>query len=166
MNAQATAPGSLPLHEIHLPPDPSWWPPAPGWWWLVGALCVAALAGYGLYRRQRSRRRWQARVLAEMRQLAERHAHDDAAYATALHQLLRRAARCYAVDAQHLQGQAWRGVLAQVAVETATLETLMTLEARMYRRHAPFDRSQVEAAAQRWLKAAWRQVHRRETGHA
>lgn len=158
MSAWNAQPDSLPLREIHLPPDPSWWPPAPGWWWLLGAVCAAAVAGYAFYRRQRRMHNWRARVLAQMRQLADRHARDDAAYATALHQLLRQVARRYAADAPYVEGQAWQHVLARVPVDKITVETLMTLEARMYRRHAPFDRAQVQTAAQRWLQAAWRQV--------
>lgn len=32
----------IPLRDIHLPADVSWWPPAPGWW-LLATLIVAAL---------------------------------------------------------------------------------------------------------------------------
>nr|WP_284334047.1 DUF4381 domain-containing protein [Dyella flagellata] len=159
-------PDSLPLRDIHLPPNPSWWPPAPGWWLLFGVICVAVGIGCLGYRRMRNARIWRARILAEIRQLANRHAHDDVAYATALHQLLRRAALRYAADAHHLQGEPWRRVLARVSVNDATLDTLMTLEARMYQPRAGFDRAAVEAAAQCWLQAAWRQVKPMEAGHA
>jgi hypothetical protein len=158
--------GDLPLRDIHLPPDPSWWPPAPGWWVLLVVVCLALIAGYVLLRRMRRARIWRARVLAEIRQLADRHPRDDAAYAAALHQLLRRAARRYAADAHHLQGEPWRRVLAQVPVDAATLDTLMTLEASMYRPGAAFDRAAMEEAMRRWLHAAWRRMRPLETGHA
>ena len=34
------------LHDVHLPPDVSWWPPAPGWWILalMSALMVMGVA--------------------------------------------------------------------------------------------------------------------------
>ena len=156
----------LPLRDIHLPPNPPWWPPAPGWWVLAAVVCVAVVLAWLLYRRARRARIWRERVLAEMRQLADRHAHDDAAYAAALHQLLRRAAWRYAADAHHLQGDAWRKVLAEVPIDAATLDTLMTLEARMYQPHAAFDRAAVEDALRRWLQAAWRRMKPLETGRA
>ena len=156
----------LPLRDIHLPPDPSWWPPAPGWWVLLVVACVLLLAGFWLYRRARSARIWRERVRAEIRRLGDRYARDEMAYAAALHQLLRRAAWRYAADAHHLQGEPWRRVLAQVPVDNATLDTLMTLEARMYQPHAEFDRIAVEAAVHRWLHAAWRRVKPLERDHA
>lgn len=156
----------LPLRDIHLPPNPSWWPPAPGWWVLLVVVCMLLATGYALYRRVRRARIWRERVLAEIRQLRDRHSHDDMAYAAALHQLLRRAAWRYSADAHHLQGEPWRRVLAQVPIDDATLDTLMTLEARMYQPHADFNRAAVEAAVHRWLHAAWRRMKPLERGHA
>lgn len=156
----------LPLRDIHLPPDPSWWPPAPGWWVLSAVICVLLVAGYWLYRRARRTRRWRQRVLAEIRQLGDRHPRDDMAYAAALHQLLRRAAWRYSAEAHHLQGEPWRRVLSQVPVDSATLDTLMTLEARMYQPYADFDRIAAEDAVHRWLHAAWRRVRPLEQDHA
>lgn len=156
----------LPLRDIHLPPDPSWWPPAPGWWLVLALAVVLLVTAYLFYRRARRARIWRARVLHEIRQLADRHAHDDIAYATALHQLLRRAVWRYSAGAHHLQGEPWRHALAQVPVDDATLDTLMTLEARMYQPHAQFNRTAVEEAAHRWLHAAWRRMKPQERGHA
>jgi Domain of unknown function (DUF4381) len=149
-------PQDLALRDIHLPPAPSWWPPAPGWWLLFGGICLASFAAYLIYRRMRRIRIWQARILAEIPALAARHPDDDVAYASALHQLLRRVARRYAIDAHQLQGERWRKVLAQVPIDTATLDTLMKLEARMYQQHAEFDRAAMQAAALRWLQSALR----------
>ena len=156
----------LPLRDIHLPPTPSWWPPAPGWWVLFAFVCVACIIGYVVYRRRRRTRVWRARIVEEVRALAMRHGDDDAAYAAALHQLLRRAALRYAADAHHLQGEPWRCVLAQVPVDVTTLDVLMTLEARMYQPQAPFDRAAAERAVHQWLHAAWRRVKLAEIGHA
>ncbi|RDS82946.1 DUF4381 family protein [Dyella monticola] len=156
----------LPLRDIHLPPPPSWWPPAPGWWMLFALVCIACIIGFVIYRRMRRARMWRARIMSEVRSLATRHVDDDAAYAAALHQLLRRAALRYASDAHHLQGEPWRCVLAQVPVDATTLDVLMTLEARMYQPHAPFDRDAAGHAVHQWLHAAWRRVKPVEFGHA
>lgn len=156
----------LPLRDIHLPPNPSWWPPAPGWWVLLALAGVLIAAAYLLYRRARRARAWGAHMAAEIRQAAECHADDDAAFAAALHQLLRRAAWRYAADAHHAQGESWRQVLAQVPVDATTLATLMTLEARMYQPHAAFDRRAAQEAARRWLQAAWRRMPSMEASRA
>lgn len=34
---------TLPLRDIHLPPEPSWWPPAEPWFWLLAGLLLALL---------------------------------------------------------------------------------------------------------------------------
>jgi hypothetical protein len=133
---------------------------------LLALVCAACIVGYLLIRRARRKRIWRERILAEVQALAVRHANDDAAYAAALHQLLRRAAWRYAAEAHHVQGDAWRNVLAQVPIDAVTLDTLMTLEARMYQPHVSFDRAAVESAVYRWLQQALRLTRPAEAGHA
>lgn len=162
----SAAPDKLALRDIHLPPAPSWWPPAPGWWLLFAALCLACIIAYLVYRSTGKKRAMRQRTLAEIELIAARHPHDDAAYAASLHQLLRRAARRYAPDAHSVQGERWQQVLAHVPVDTATLDALSTLDARMYRPKAEFDRQRVQAAAYRWLDAAMKQNKRMEPMHA
>jgi hypothetical protein len=157
---------ALVLRDIHMPPGPAWWPPAPGWWLLAGATCLVAIVALLFYRNARKKRMARQRILAEIEQLAARYPDDDTAYAASLHQLLRRAARRYALDAHVMQGRDWRQALARVPVDDATLDALMTLDARMYQPHADFDRPRVQAAAQRWLDMSLRQVKIAETGHA
>lgn len=166
MNARfPQAQDGLTLRDIHVPPAPSWWPPAPGWWVLSSAVVCLAILTYLLHRRARRKRMARERVLHEIDALATRHA-DDAAFAAALHQLLRRAARRYAANAHQTQGDSWRQVLASVPVDTATVDALMTLDARMYQPNADFDRASVQAAMHRWLAAALRHTKVTEAGHA
>jgi hypothetical protein len=159
-------PDQLALRDIHMPPSPPWWPPAPGWWVLAGVLCALLVMALFVYRRIRRSRIWRARVLAEIQAISLHHPHDDIAYASSLHQLLRRVARLYANDAHHVQGEHWRGILAQVPVDEATLDTLMTLDARMYRPSAAFDRDGMQVAAHSWMQAALRSSKLMERGHA
>jgi hypothetical protein len=156
----------LSLRDIHLPPAPLWWPPAPGWWLLFGSACLIVIVAWLLYRHAHNKRVARQRILAEIEQLAARHANDDGAYAASLHQLLRRAARRYATDAHLTQGDHWRQVLARIPVDDATLDALMTLDARMYQPLADFDRERVQIAVQSWLDLALRRVKTTETGHA
>ena len=56
---------NIPLRDIHLPGDISWWPPAIGWW-IVAALII--LLGLGLYmlKRRRERRKVAKAALKEL----------------------------------------------------------------------------------------------------
>ena len=156
MTAQFSPPqADVVLRDVHIPPSPPWWPPAPGWWILLCAVCLALVVAFLLYRRWRRAHAQRQRILDELHALASRH-DDDVAYASSLHQLLRRAARRYAADAHQRQGEGWRDVLARVPVDNATLDKLMTLDARMYQPRADFDREGVQAAAHRWLQMALR----------
>ena len=49
---QTTDPLQLPLRDIHLPADISWWPPAPGWWLIVGLILSVTLFWKWWYRRK------------------------------------------------------------------------------------------------------------------
>lgn len=74
-----TDPAQLPLRDIHLPEEISWWPPAPGWWILAGVFLLAGV-GVWYWRGQHERARASA-VYAAMRRLHELRAayqqHDD-----------------------------------------------------------------------------------------
>jgi hypothetical protein len=99
----------LPLRDIHLPGEPSWWPPAPGWWLLaviVLALLFLALR-WGL-RRWRARRRLRA-LQSEFDQAAA--INDPRACLIAVSELLRRAARGCNPAAATLSGADWIGFL-------------------------------------------------------
>lgn len=157
MTTQFLQPQSdLVLRDVHVPPAPPWWPPAPGWWVLFGVVCFLVVVAYLLYRSRHQKLLRRKQILAELHTLMTLHGDDDAAYASSLHQLLRRAARRYAQDAHLLQGERWREVLARVPVDKATLDKLMTLDVRMYQPRAEFDRAGVQAAAYRWLETALR----------
>jgi len=103
-------PADLPLHDVHLPPEPSWWPPAMGWWWVLGIMALLVLGAlvalaYWYYRRTR-----QARWLA----LFDRHlakTDNTAAQLAAASELLRRAARQVDRKAAQLQGERWLAFL-------------------------------------------------------
>jgi hypothetical protein len=64
----------LPLRDIHLPGEISWWPPAIGWW-LVAALVLAGIAAYAVHyyrgRHKRSALRALTRVRTALEQGAE-----------------------------------------------------------------------------------------------
>jgi len=47
---------TLPLRDIHLPNDISWWPPAVGWWIVTGLLLLLIALVVWLYRRYQGHR--------------------------------------------------------------------------------------------------------------
>lgn len=102
MNAQ---PPQLPLRDIHLPPEPSWWPPAPGWWVLAAlAIALLAFATWKLVRALRARARRRA-LAAEFERAAA--ISDPLARVAAVSELLRRAARLHDPVAATLAGEDW-----------------------------------------------------------
>ena len=153
--ASVQAPGPQ-LRDIHLPPAPSWWPPAPGWWLLAALLLLALLAALWLWRRRRVTQRKRQLVLAEVDRIAARYAQDgdQAALASALHQLLRRVARRQHALATQQRGTAWRQTLARVPVDASTLERLLALEQAIYQPQSTFDPALALAAVRQWLRLA------------
>ena len=112
-----SAPGADPLaalKPIHLPAEPGWWPPAPGWWLLARGLILALIAALAFWRRwQRNRA---PRLQAEYELELIRQESDSVRQATAINQLLRRAARAaFGPAAASLPPAQWSQFLAEHA---------------------------------------------------
>ncbi|MBF0470943.1 MAG: DUF4381 domain-containing protein [Gammaproteobacteria bacterium] len=101
---------TLPLRDIHLPPEISWWPPAPGWWLIVSLLLL--LLGLSLlWRRYRNRRRLRREALKALREI-ERRFHqnsDKQQLLSAISTLLRRLAISHEPGSNRagVIGEAW-----------------------------------------------------------
>ncbi|WP_201315826.1 DUF4381 family protein [Dyella sp. EPa41] len=174
----AASPANGPaLRDIHMPPAPAWWPPAPGWWIVTALALLCVGAGLWLWRRHRRRRASEQALVAAVDALVARHRQRPQQLAAGLHALLRRAALRLDGANSRQGGEAWRATLASVMQDAPTLDTLMMLEAAMYKPKADFDIDAAAAAVRRWLLAAWRQRNRRarmapsrgllsESGHA
>jgi hypothetical protein len=150
------APEGPQLRDIHLPPSPSWWPPAPGWWGLAVLVVLVLLLAVWWWLQGGRRRKSHQRILAQIDAVAARHAGDSAAFAAGMHRLLRQTVRLYDARGVHARDAAWRAALAQVTVDDATLDRLMSLDAAMYRPGAALDEVAVTAAMHRWLARALR----------
>lgn len=98
-----TAPASLPLRDIHLPPAPSWWPPAPGWWVLAAAIAVVLAVVFAIHWRRQRRRR----ALQHLFDDTVAAARTPSARVAAMSELLRRAARRIDPSADSLGGDDW-----------------------------------------------------------
>ncbi|MEZ5464762.1 MAG: DUF4381 domain-containing protein [Lysobacteraceae bacterium] len=103
----------LPLRDIHLPPEPSWWPPAPGWWLLATALLAAIVIGVVLLRRRLRYRRHRNALLAEVDHIWLKHAGEDdgSAIVSDWSTLLRRACLRYRPALATREGLSWSRAL-------------------------------------------------------
>lgn len=135
----------LPLRDIHLPPEPSWWPPAPGWW--VLAVVVVVLMFFLA--------RWLLRVWRRARRRRALYASFEAAAslseptmrAAAISQVLRRAARLRDPSTATLQGEEWLRYLDRDAnVGAAANDAVFSAGPGRALLDAPY-RAQVDAAA-------------------
>jgi len=77
MDPATTHPLELPLRDIHLPANVSWWPPAPGWWFLAGLMIILMIVVAAWYRR-RQRLQMSAIKLArkELEELRDKYQQD------------------------------------------------------------------------------------------
>lgn len=149
---------SLPLKDIHLPADVSWWPPAAGWW-LVAILLPPILVGLAyLYKRLR----WQTALKTAgkvLKAIRQDHARDSLQRLAELSVLLRRVAISVSPrsEAASLTGDGWLAYLdASMQNEDAPFSRGVgrCLADAHYRRVAPAD-TDLEALFQlceRWLK--------------
>jgi hypothetical protein len=94
------------LASAHQPPPASWWPPAPGWWALFAMFVLLVAAIFFWYRNPRQRIKRAA--LSELKALQEGTL-DDAAFAAAVEDLLRRYAlvRYGRQSVAGLSGERW-----------------------------------------------------------
>ncbi|MCD5963497.1 DUF4381 domain-containing protein [Stenotrophomonas maltophilia] len=94
---------NLPLRDVQLPPEPSWWPPAPGYLMVGGAVLLVILALALLWwKRRRRRQRWLQAFDQELATTA-----DATAELAVIAGLLRRAARQAQPGSESLRDDAW-----------------------------------------------------------
>lgn len=103
---------SLPLKDIHLPPEVSVWPLATGWWLLIGLILLFMLSSFWLYRhfKRRAGLRLANKMLLAIASDTQQNDHQKL---IALSALLRRVALSNAPRAQvaSLNGAAWLAYL-------------------------------------------------------
>lgn len=150
-------PADLPLRDIHLPPEPSWWPPAPGWWLLAALIVALALLCVWLVRRcRRTRvRRGAIDALAAIAReyAATRDAHALAANVSVL--LRRLALRVLPRErVAGLTGDEWLEALDALVPPERRFDpaTRRALAEAPYRGGAAFDADALIAACERWLR--------------
>jgi hypothetical protein len=93
----------LPLRDVQMGMEPSWWPPALGWWLVVAVLFGVLLPW--LWRQ--SRRRKKRQQLMQYFDAVVQQAETPSMKVAAMSELLRRAARHIRPDADRLSGEAW-----------------------------------------------------------
>ena len=146
---------SLPLKDIHLPPDVSVWPLATGWWLLIGLILFLMITGLWFYRHLKSRAGLRAAnklLLA----IANDSLQTDQQKLTALSALLRRVAISTAPrDAvASLNGAAWLAYLDKGFKDAPFSQGIGRCLADAHYRATPaeVDLPAVIKLCQRWLK--------------
>ena len=104
-------PAEIPLRDLHLPAEISWWPPAPGWWLLLGLAGIGVLVLTVFARKARAgnaARRAALRVLDDYAGDYRRH-RNPVILATQVSALLRRVMLAYAPRSEvaGLTGRDW-----------------------------------------------------------
>ncbi len=151
-------PATLPLRDIHLPPEPSWWPPAPGWWVLGALLLLGLVLLLWHWQRRRARRAWlrQARAELDALQADWQRTRDGHALLSGIVLLLRRVQRRMGwKTAAAASGQAWIEWLERLMPVPEDLHPL--LREALYRPQVELDDDQARALidfARQWLRRA------------
>jgi cbb3-type cytochrome oxidase subunit 3 len=146
---------SLPLKDIHLPPDVSVWPLASGWWILIGLILFCIASGFWIYRRLKRRAGLRAAnklLLA----IANDSQQTDQQKLTALSALLRRVALSTAPRDQvaSLNGPAWLAYLDKGFKDAPFSQGIGCCLADAHYRATPaeVDLPALIKLCQRWLK--------------
>lgn len=106
-------PETLPLRDIHLPGDVSWWPLAVGWWVLIFLACAVTVWFVRSYWRLEARRQRAALKALGQLQNEWQQQQDSSGFLKGLSALLRRYAIAIAgrQQAAGLAGEEWRKFL-------------------------------------------------------
>ena len=107
---------NIPLRDIHLPGDVSWWPLAPGWWITVGLFLLAAAVVY-ILKLSQQRQQLTKQSMEEFSSLVEKYQKDGDAKSlvSGVSELLRRVSVTQFSDetVAGLTGKAWLEFLDQ-----------------------------------------------------
>lgn len=146
---------SLPLKDIHLPPDVSVWPLASGWWLLIGLILFCIVSGFWIYRllKRRAGLRAANKLLLA---IANDSQQTDQQKLTALSALLRRVALSTAPRDQvaSLNGPAWLAYLDKGFKDAPFSQGIGCCLADAHYRATPaeVDLPALIKLCQRWLK--------------
>ena len=113
---------SLPLRDIHLPADVSWWPPALGWWLVIGLLLALVVIVF-IVRWVKKRKQFTRIALAEFNQVLANYNshHNPQQFLQELSALMRRITISAFPEhnAAGMTGDAWLRFLDELAAQQA-----------------------------------------------
>jgi Domain of unknown function (DUF4381) len=168
MDTQPTAPISSPtgpggqatglleqLRDIGAPDPAPWFPPAPGWWAIAAIAVLAGFLAYRFFRgrSQRNRYRMEAGLLLDALHADWQRDRDDRAYASAVHQLVRRVAIHNAGRERiaRLTGPSFIESVNTLSRVDLSERAGAMLSESSYRREADFDVELVHREVEAWL---------------
>lgn len=151
------------LRDIGMPEMVSWWPPAPGWWLVAALLGIVSFFAVRFLRRRwlENAYRNEARQLLKDLHASWFESHDDGAFATGAHQILRRVVIHHAgrEQAARLTGQAFLERANLLSTAPLSRETGSLLTERSYQPKVEFDVEPVGREIEAWLEGLERKRH-------
>ena len=151
-------PSKLPLRDIHLPGNLSWWPPAIGWWILLGLfILLAALTLWWFRRRDKIRRSAvnQTKLQLQMLRAEYQQSNDLGRLAQALSSLLRRLSISLLPrqEVAGLTGDKWLAFLDQFMTDKPfTTGAGRILSEAPYSKQTQFDSEQLLSLCEQWVE--------------
>jgi hypothetical protein len=143
------------LKDIDLLGPISWWPPAPGWWGLAALFLLGLFFLWRILaaRRRRSQFRRDALLEIELRRAERVSDADDAAYANAMRQLIRRVAIHVAGPQAiaRLTGRAFIDSVNELSSHALSNESARVLVESSYRPNFSLDPDSLQVEVEAWL---------------
>jgi len=152
---------TLPLRDIHLPADISWWPPAPGWWISAGLFLSVVLLALWLHRHTQNRQLHKAAAQELTRiQTSYEQQQNEQQLVQSLSIWLRRVCINYypAVDVAGLTGCDWLQFLDKNLSKSSAPKAFSEGPGRLllsapYQASVPTNSDELLLLCQTWLKA-------------
>ncbi|RDH81594.1 MAG: DUF4381 domain-containing protein [endosymbiont of Galathealinum brachiosum] len=149
----------LPLRDIHLPAEISWWPLAIGWWLLpvLITLSIFLIIKFIKYKRLNRKVAFRKIALNELNQLRSKFKDENNSIELirSVSSLLRRIALSYLPreNAASLTGKNWVSLLNDLSTQTVfTDKTGSLLEQGPYMKQCEFNHSELLSICETWIK--------------
>lgn len=150
----------LPLRDIHLPAEISWWPLAIGWWLLpvVIILSVFLIVKFIKYKRLNKKIAYRKIALNELNHLRSKYKDENNSIELirSVSSLLRRITLSYLPreNAASLTGKNWVSLLNELSSHTIfTDETGLLLEQAPYMKQCEFNQHELLSTCEAWIKS-------------
>ena len=150
----------LPLRDIHLPAEISWWPLAIGWWLLPLLIILFSFSIYKLikYKQKNKKIAYRKIALSELNHLRSEYEEENNSIELmrSVSSLLRRIALSYLPreDSASLTGKKWVTLLNDLSSQDGfSDETGLLIEQAPYMKQCEFNHNELLATCESWIKS-------------